>query len=253
MNLDFNLDSLDFDGLDLDMFLDGDDQAPTPFARVKRNFPPRCVKYEYAQSLAKDIGPLEEGEHINAIVSGNFIAGDFIEAYLFENDLMADEILIATLSMSRENVDSLKNILDYRLIGRMGLIVSDFFFAHERKSGIEDIITHLGSGAFTLAVAGVHTKIALIKTTCGQHLVIGGSANLRSSMNVEQITLDNCPILYAFHREWMATILNNYQATHKMLRREPLWQMVQAEKAPAKLAKASVRQNSAMPRSAAIN
>ena len=253
MNLDFNLDSLDFDGLDLDMFLDGDDQAPTPFARVKRHFPPRCVKYEYAQALAKDIGPLEEGEHINAIVSGNFIAGDFLEAYLFENDLMAEEILIATLSMSRENVDSLKNILDYRLIGRMGLIVSDFFFAHERKSGIEDIITHLGSGAFTLAVAGVHTKIALIKTTCGRHLVIGGSANLRSSMNVEQITLDNCQILYAFHREWMATILNNYQATHKMLRREPLWQMVQAAKAPAKLAKASGRQNSAMPRSAAIN
>lgn len=255
MNMDFNLnfDDLALDGLDLDMFLDGDEQPATPFARVKRHFPPRCVKYEYAQALAKDIGPLEEGEHINAIVSGNFIAGDFLEAYLFENDLMAEEILIATLSMSRENVDSLKNIQDYRLIGKLGLIVSDFFFSHERKSGIEDIITQLSPGAFTLAVAGVHTKIALIKTTCGQHIVVGGSANLRSSLNVEQITIDNCPILYAFHREWMATILNNYQATHKMLRREPLWQMVQTAKAPAKPAKVSGRLNSAMPRSAAIN
>ena len=47
-------------------------------------------------------------------------------------------------------------------------------------------------------------------------------------MNIEQITIDNCEILYNFHREWMADILNKYQATHKMLRREKLWQQVQA-------------------------
>ena len=227
MNLNAEVDEFDFD---LDMFeLEDDSAAPlskTKYARVKRFKRPRMAKYKYAVDLVKDIGTVEEGEHINAIVSGNFIAGDLIEAYLFENKLIAEEIIIATLSMSRENVDSLKNIQDYRLNGVMGLIISDFFFSHERKAGIEDIIKNLSDGKFALAVAGIHTKLTLIKTQCGQHIVIGGSANLRSSLNIEQITIDNCPIQYAFHREWMAEILNKYQANHSMLRREKLWQQV---------------------------
>ncbi len=224
---DLNAEVEDFD-FDIDAFEDEAEAKPTTskFARVKRFKRPSCVKYKYAQELVKDIGIVEEGEHINAIVSGNFIAGDLIEAYLFDNNLVAEEIIISTLSMSRENVDSLRNIQNHRLNGIMGLVISDFFFSHERKSGIEDIANELGDGLFALAIAGIHTKITLIKTTCGQHIIIGGSANLRSSMNIEQITIDNCPVLYTFHREWMAEILNKYQATHKMLRREKLWQQV---------------------------
>lgn len=235
---DLNAEFDDYD-FDMDMFEDDENKpVASKFARVKRFKRPSCVKYKYAQDLVKDIGIIEEGEHINAIVSGNFIAGDLIEAYLFDNNLEAEEILISTLSMSRENVDSLKNIQDFRLNGVMGLVISDFYFSHERKSGIEDIANELGNGQFALAVAGIHTKITLIKTVCGQHIIIGGSANLRSSMNIEQITIDNCPVLYAFHREWIAGILNQYQATHQMLRREKLWQQVtqdQEQKAPRKL------------------
>ena len=237
---DLNAEVEDFD-FDIDAFEDDGTTKPSAskFARVKRFKRPSCVKYRYAQELVKDIGIVEEGEHINAIVSGNFIAGDLIESYLVDNNLTASEIVISTLSMSRENVDSLKNIQDFRLEGAMGLVISDFFFSHERKSGIEDIVTELGNGQFALAVAGIHTKITLIKTVCGQHIIIGGSANLRSSMNIEQITIDNCPVLYAFHREWMAEILNKYQATHAMLRREKLWQQV----AKAGAQKKEVREN----------
>jgi hypothetical protein len=237
---DLNAEFEDFD-FDIDMFED-DESTPTAskFARVKRYKRPSCVKYKYAQELVKDIGTVEEGEHINAIVSGNFIAGDLIESYLFDNNLIAEEILISTLSMSRENVDSLKNIQDFKLNGVMGLVISDFYFSHERKSGIEDIANELGNGQFALAVAGIHTKITLIKTVCGQHIIIGGSANLRSSMNIEQITIDNCPVLYAFHREWMADILNKYQATHTMLRREKLWQQVAKVEEQKKAAKESL-------------
>jgi hypothetical protein len=230
--MDLNIDADEFD-FDLDMFSEDDDsklnQQKSKFARVKRFKRPRMCKYKYAVDLVKDIGMIEDGEHINALVSGNFIAGDLIEAFLFENKLVAEEILIATLSMSRENVDSLKNIQDFRLYGKMGIIISDFFFSHERKKGIEDIIKNLSNGKFALAVAGIHTKITLIKTECERHIVIGGSANLRSSMNIEQITLDNCPVQYAFHRKWMTKILNEYQATHHMLRRGELWDTLKIE------------------------
>lgn len=216
-----------------DGLFDAEDE-PAQFARVKRFKRPRAVMYEWAQDAARRIGPLEEDEHVDMIVSGNFIAGDFIEAYLEANGMVADEIIISTLSLSRENVDSLKNIQQAYLTGKMGLIVSDYFFANERHDGIEDIITQLADDDFYFAVAGIHTKLTLIKTQCGQNLIMGGSANLRSSLNVEQITLDNNQALYAFHREWMSKILNEYHVKHKMLRRDALWQLVVKNAAPAK-------------------
>ena len=229
------LDLFDFDENDFDLY-SGDDEeqsindvleTPT-FARVRRHKEPRCCKFENAEKLVVAIGKVEDGEHINCLVSGNFIAGDFIEAYLHKNKLIAEELIISTLSLSSNNIDSLKNVAEYMLADdhKFGLIVSDFFFSHERKKGVVDIIENLNKYNFALAVAGIHTKITLIKTTCGQHIVIGGSANLRSSLNIEQIAIDNCKTLYNFHRGWMAKILNDYQATHKMLRREKLWQQI---------------------------
>ena len=79
----FNLgDDLGISYFDMDMFLDDDygtikPSKTTQFARVKRHRKPRTVKYEYAAQLAKDVGRLEDGEHIFSIISGNFIAGDF--------------------------------------------------------------------------------------------------------------------------------------------------------------------------------
>jgi hypothetical protein len=209
---------------------DGPDEFAPRFARVKQYRAPKTVKYDFALEAARDIGLLEEGDRVEMIVSGNFIAGDFIEAYLEAHNLVVDEILLATLSLSAENVDSLVNVKQ-RLTGLMGLIVSDYFFAYERKQGIEDIIKNLAGDDFVLAVAGVHTKITLIRTECGRHLVLGGSANLRSSINIEQISMDNNCQLYAFHREWMAKILNNYHVHHKMLRRDNLWRLLMNQEA----------------------
>ncbi len=224
------MEDFDFD-FDDDLFSDdSNDKFKTQYAKIKRYNRPKVVKYEHAKNMALEIGLLEKDEHIFALVSGNFIAGDFIEAYLVENDLFADEIIIATLSLSKENVDSLRNIQDFGRVDKMGLLVSDYFFSHERKGGIEYIIKTLSEGRFMLAAAGIHTKITLIKTRCGMDLVIGGSANLRSSRNIEQLTIDNSKILYDFNRKWITELLTKYQATHKSLRGEKLWQQVVAEK-----------------------
>ena len=115
----------------------------------------------------------------------------------------------------------------------MGLLVSDFYFSHERKVLVEYILKTLKHELFYFAVAGIHTKITLIATECGQYIVIGGSANLRSSLNIEQITIDNNKLLYDFHKEWVSIILNKYHVNHKMLRRGKLWQQVAAVKAAA--------------------
>jgi hypothetical protein len=231
-SLELDLGDLDYHGGGLDFADEG--KAPEKqnrFIRAKKFRAVRCYKYDNARRMAAEIGRLEDGEHIDSIVSGDFIAGDFLEAYLDANGLKIEEALITTLSLAAENVDSLQNILNFYAApgARLGLVVSDYFYANEkrRNGGIPDIAEKLGGrDDFVLAVAGIHTKISLLKTTCGMHLAIGGSANLRSSMNIEQFTIDNSKEIYNFHREWIASILNSYYLTGNMLRRGKLWQAV---------------------------
>ena len=48
-----------------------------------------------------------------------------------------------------------------------------------------------------------------LPTTAGDHFVIEGSANLRSSDNLEQIAVFNDPDLVAFHQAWIDTLASN--------------------------------------------
>lgn len=219
---------LDLD-LDFDLNMNGQDKDKgEKLARVKRHKPPRTVKYKYAIDLVNDIGDIQEGEAVYCMVSGNFIAGDIFEAYLNKHDMIAEEMIISTLSYSKDNIDSLRNIQLKNRVKNMALIVSDYFFSHERSNGIKYTIEELAKDdeKFTLAVAGLHTKVALIKTECGKHLIFHGSANLRSSRCMEQIIVENNENLYYFNRAWMVDIIEKYTATHKSLRGDKLWQMV---------------------------
>lgn len=203
----------------------------TDLVKIKRYPRPKTVKYEYAADLAKNIPDLDDCEAIFAVVSGNFIFGDFIESLMVEKNYFAEEIIVATLSLGQENVDSLKNIRDGDYVDEMALIVSDYWYAHERRKegGVPYIMDMLGGDKFRFAAAGLHTKITLIRTQCGKHLVLHGSANLRSSRNMEQVCIENNRDLYMFNREWTEKILTHFSATPKSLRGGKLWRKVQEQ------------------------
>jgi hypothetical protein len=190
---------------------------------------PALVRYERAVDLVRALPDLEPGATVHAIVSGNFIFGDFLEAFLVEKNLHADEMLIATLSLGQENVDSLVNLVKGGYLGRLGLITSDYWYAHERRKagGVPYIMRHLGNWElFSFAAAGVHTKVTLIRAA-DAYLVLHGSANLRSSRNLEQFCIDNCPALYNFHRTWMEKIIQSFSPKNPTQRGDELWQTLQ--------------------------
>lgn len=232
--LDLDFDLLEFDlPIEIDGFALGEatDTAAveTEISVIKRYPRPKTVKYERAVDLVKEMPSLQEGEALYAIVSGNFIFGDFIEAFMVENNYLAEEILIATLSLGQENVDSLKNIQSGGYVKKMGLIVSDYWYAHERRreGGVPYIVENLGGDeGFRFAAAGLHTKVTIVKTECGKHFILHGSANLRSSRNIEQFCIENNEELYKFNSAWMEKILCNFTATKKSTRGERLWQTV---------------------------
>lgn len=225
--MDFDMPEFELGGFDID-------EAPkssaikTQTINIKKYPRPTVVKYERAADLAKNMPDLQENESVYSIVSGNFIFGDFIEALMVEKNYYAEELIIATLSLSQDNVDSLQNLLVGGYIKKMSLVVSDFWYAHERRKevGVPYIIKKLGCDKFEMAAAAIHTKITLIKTQCGKFLVMHGSANLRSSRNVEQFVVENNEMLYNFNKDWINSILDNFSITKKSIRGDKLWQIL---------------------------
>ncbi|MBL4759629.1 MAG: hypothetical protein JKY80_02080 [Mariprofundaceae bacterium] len=220
--------------------------------KPKKYLSPKRVKYEYASDLAKEIGDIKD-TRIFALVSGRFIAGDLIEALCVENNWSVERMTISTLSMSQDNIDSLKNLVDGGYVEQLDIIVSEFFYSHER--GKDGLIKYIYDcldvdDTFQLAVAPVHTKMCMIKTKCGLNIVIHGSANLRSSRNIENIIIEDCKELYNFNMEWHDLLLESYSTIRKPIRGKKLWRVVQqkeaAEKSPAakqKQAKEALRKN----------
>ena len=225
--MDLNIDIINDDFVfDADAFLDFDETIKTKqavkdeFAKVKKSKRRNFVDYQKAVALVADIGDIGADESINCIVTGKFIFGYFIEAYLVENNLVASELTISTLSYGKENIDSLKTLLEFGFCKSLSLIVSDYFFSHERKTGIEYTIAELAEFDFRMASIRTHTKICLIKTECGKALVLQGSANLRSSGNFEQFTIDNSLQLYEFYQKWHDNIFVDYALKHKKLNKD---------------------------------
>ena len=157
-------------------------------------------------------------------VSGNFIFGDFIEAYIVGNNAKCRKMTISTLSLSQNNVDSLFNLLANGYIDELNLVVSVYFWGNEIRSLIPYIYRKLDFGnKFQLSIASVHTKTAQFETLGGRKVVIHGSANLRSSGNIEQFTIEENPELYDFYDEHFTRIVDKYATIRKPIRGNSLW------------------------------
>lgn len=186
------------------------------------------LAYENAERLADDliIGP---GCRYYVLVDGSFYFGDFIEALIVRNNWLVRQLTISTLSMNENNVDSLANLLDGGFVEHLDLIVSAYFYSHERNNLVNYLYECLDKESrFQLAVVGSHCKLCLIETAepAGWKLIMHGSANLRSSSNIEQLMVEENGPLYDFNREAQARMIKRYATINHEIRGKPLWQVV---------------------------
>lgn len=181
------------------------------------------VLYDNAEKLAKELR-ITNGMRCDAFIAGSFIYGDFIEAFMRVNRCRTDEMTISTLSLSQENIDSLEGLMTHGYIDRLNIIISVYFWAHERNALLPYMYKHLDiDNRFQLAVAGMHTKTCHFKTEGGKHIVMHGSANLRSSGSIEQFTLEENEGLYEFYDEQFSKILAKYATIRKPIRNSRAW------------------------------
>ena len=211
----FNVDIPDFN-IDFDVNIGGDDinsrhTKPKSYSGIKT----KNVKYNNALKLAKDTR-IEANEKINCLVSGNFVFGDFIEAYFVEHQIHTERLVLSTLSMNQNNIDSLKTLMLKGYVDKLDIVISRYFYGLEKWALIPYLYKELDfDNRFQLAVASVHTKVMLAKTLGSKHLVITGSANLRSSMNIETFTIEDDKETYDFHLDYHDKIIDKYKTINK--------------------------------------
>lgn len=189
-----------------------------------KEIPERRLKYKNAEELARDIKP-ELGMRVFVFLDGTFVAGDFLEAWFVEHHIIAKEVTVSTLSLNPNNIDSLANLMTCGYIESLNLVVSDYFYSHERNSLVPYIREKLDvENRFQFAAAGTHCKLIMFETHKGAKVVIHGSANLRSSSNIEHMTIEENPDLYDFTMEVHRAILDKYKTINKSVRYNSLWQ-----------------------------
>jgi hypothetical protein len=222
---DFRLEKID---IDIELDKNYDCRYFTP--KKSKSIPERYLKYKNAQKLGSELKIFKECRYF-VFVDGTFFFGDLFETLIEQNNWRVKNLTIQTLSMNENNIDSLNNLIEGDYIENLNLIISDYFYSHERNDLVRYIYEKLDTdmASFQLAVAGSHCKIATIETECGIFLVIHGSANLRSSSNIEQLMIEENENLYNFVNEVSSNILTEYSTINKSLRRNKLWHQVAKE------------------------
>lgn len=105
-------------------------------------------------------------------------------------------------------------------IDKLNLIVSHYFYQHNRNTIVKKIYDDLDNDKdnFNLAVASTHCKIINFKTDDDKYIVIYGSANLRSSSNIEQFTIEENKELYDFYENINTKIIDKFNTINKAVR-----------------------------------
>ena len=226
LNLNFNIEIKDFQEIEIDINLEEclNDRYCKPAMTKSKN-----VKYKNAKDLAKEI-TIKQNERYFCIIDGSFIFGDFIEAFIYERAMLVEELTLSTLSMSQENIDSFYNLMKNGYLEKLNIIISDFFYSHERSNLVKYMYDKLDfEDRFQLSVCRTHTKICMFETKMneGRKYIIHGSANLRSSDNIEQFMIEENSELYDFNYMFHKKIIDNFATIKKSLRGDKLFNLIQ--------------------------
>jgi hypothetical protein len=191
-----------------------EDENQSKYIEIPKYKYKTIVNYKNAEALAKEIKLHENSNHY-IIVSGKFVMGDFYGYLLKENNLIAKEFTVSTLSYSEQNIKSFRTLLAKGYIQKLNVIVSGYFYRHERHKLIKFTYETLDPYDFQLAVNQTHTKTTAFETTCGLNFVIHGSANLRSCQCEEQIQITECKKLFTFVTDYNNSIISNFKTINK--------------------------------------
>lgn len=204
-DLDFDLDDFDLEEREPDT------RTRILQPRIDKSVLTQVCHFDHALELADKID-LSGQTRTFAWVSGSFIFGDILEALWRRRNIDIKNLSMVSLSISEENIDSWAGLLAQGNIEKFNLVCSAYFYSHYKFDMIPYLYQQLGNDPrVQIAFGAYHQKIITLETHHGNTLTIHGSANMRSSMNIEQMMFEpNNRELHDFNARMIADICDNY-------------------------------------------
>jgi len=122
--------------------------------------------------------------------------------------------------VSPENIDSLYNCIALYGLEKLSLLLSGYFYSHEKNYIIPYMMNKLDleienengewEPCFQVGFFNMHAKIMCLELMDGTKLTIHGSSNLRSSRCIEQIVAETDPALFDFNVEMIREFMKKY-------------------------------------------
>ncbi len=171
--------------------------------RTRRRGIRSLIRPENADALLAHL-PGHPDDRTHCILRGDFVLCDLIPRLLALRG-RCTHLRIATLGLSAGNADTLATLVEGGRVAQLTLVVSHYFEQVDKATVFRAVATRLRAlgPRCRLVIERAHAKVICIPTAGGDHYVIEGSANLRSSDNLEQMLLVNDPEAHAFHAAWM--------------------------------------------------
>lgn len=180
---------------------------------IKHEIKSMFVHFKNAIQLVKSLKYFpKKNEAYYIWIQGNFIFGDFITQFIVQHNLIIKELTIITLSITRNNIEALDELIVKGYCNKINLVLSEYYIRTEKikqTKTIELLIKITSENEnFNLYTTETHQKIVLLHTSLDNKIVFHGSANMKGSQNYEQLMIDNNDELYDFNYESLNKLKN---------------------------------------------
>lgn len=160
----------------------------------------KFIRPENAEVLLPHL-PECEDERLHALIAGDFVFCDLLAAIIARRGAPR-RLVCATLSLSQKNIATLESLaVTHRF--PVELLLSHYFAKTNKEQYAAVLSIAKRQPLIRVRVARSHCKVTLLDYE-NAALVIESSANLRSSRNLEQVSIFNDRALLEFHAEWIA-------------------------------------------------
>lgn len=165
----------------------------------------KYIRPENAEVLLPHL-PECEADRLHALIAGDFVFCDLLAAIIARRGAPR-RLVCATLSLSDKNVATLESLVSTHGFP-LEILLSHYFTKTSKDIYAALLAVAERSPLVRVRVARSHCKVTLMDYGEAGALVLESSANLRSSRNLEQVSIFNDRGLLEFHAGWIWLKLN---------------------------------------------
>ncbi len=167
----------------------------------------KLIRPENARAILPLL-PEHPDERLHCVLRGDFVLCELIPLIIAHRGACS-HLRVATLGLSAANAEQLANLFTAGLIGELTIVASHYFQQVDKTTTYRQVCAIL-AGKARIVITRSHAKVILLPTTAGDYYIIEGSANLRSSDNLEQMLVMNDQETHDFHAGWMDELARDH-------------------------------------------